>query len=143
MTIGIGYLWDNSPHSKIRKSLLGRAIVGSCHGLSNRCRFVLANQQSESYAPATEVEIIRFLHFPFRELLWNLSTQVNIVILDSWITVFDPSMGKLRCFITFLFYALFYPIISSILATLANLSPWSDSIRMHTCSPFLIKLFLR
>ena len=59
------------------ESLLGRAGVGSCPGLNNWCTFGFANQQAGSYAPATELDIIRFWPLTFQELVWHLSTQVN------------------------------------------------------------------
>ena len=39
--------------------------------------------------------------------------------------------------------ALVYPSIASNLVTLANLSPKSDSVYTHNCSPFLRKTLLR
>ena len=45
-SIGIGDLKDNSSHRKIREILLGSAGVGRHPGLSNRCTFLLANQQA-------------------------------------------------------------------------------------------------
>ena len=77
LNIGIGALRENSTNRKIRESLLGIAGVGSCPGLSKRCTFVLTNQQAESYAPATELELIRFRPLPFGDLVWNLRTQVK------------------------------------------------------------------
>ena len=46
-------------------------------------------------------------------------------------------------FITFLVYALVYPIIASNLVILDNLSPWYDSVYTHTCPTFLSKPILR
>ena len=91
--------------------------------------FELANQQTGRYAPATELEIIRFQPLPFRELVWHLSTQVNGSDLTAYITVFNPRRGKCRQLITFLVYDIVYPIIASNLMTLANLSPWYDSVQ--------------
>ena len=73
----MGALRDNSSHRKIREILLERTGVGSCHGLSNQCTFGLGNQYSGSYAPTTELEIIMFRPFPFREIVWHLRTKVN------------------------------------------------------------------
>ena len=142
LNIGIGALQDNSAHRKIRVSILGSAEVGSCPGLSKRCTFLLTNQQAGSYAPATELDLIRFWPLPFGELVWHLSTQMNNGNLDAYITVFEPRRGKCRRFIPFLFYALVYPIISSNLVNLDTLSTWFDSVRMHTCSPLSRKPLL-
>ena len=38
---------------------------------------------------------------------------------------------------------LVYPSITSNLVTLATLSPWSDSVYTHTCSPFSRQPLLR
>ena len=81
LTIGIEALRENSDHRKIRESLLGSAGVVRCPGLSNRCKFVLANQQAGKYIYATGLELIRFRPLPLGELVWHLSTQVN----DSYI----------------------------------------------------------
>ena len=126
---------------KFRFIRLGSAGVGSCPRLSNQCTFGLANQQARRHPPNTELEFIRFWTLMFGELVWNLSTQVNNGILAAYIAVFDLRRGKL--FITFLVYALVYPIIASNLATISTLIPWSDSFRAHTCSPFLRKPLLR
>ena len=80
---------------------------------------------------------------PFGELVWYLSTQVKNSDLVAYITVFDPRRDKRRRFIPFLVYYLVYPIISSNLVTLDTISPWSDSICTHTCSPFVSKHLLR
>ena len=143
LTIGIGDLWENYSYRNIRESLLRRAGVGSCLGVSNHCMFGLANQQAGRFAPATQLELIRFWPFPFGELMWHLITQVNNGDLADQITVFYPRRGKCRRFITFLVYAMVYPSISSNLVTLATLSPWYDSVCTHTCSPFLRKTLLR
>ena len=78
LTIGIWSLWENSTHRKIRESLLGSAGVGSCPSLRKRCTFGLDIQQAGIYVPNTELELIKFRPFPFRELVWHLSTQVNV-----------------------------------------------------------------
>ena len=44
MTIGKGALQKNYVHRKIMEILLGRAGVDSCSGVSNQCKFGLANQ---------------------------------------------------------------------------------------------------
>ena len=75
--------------------------------------------------------------------MWHLRTQVNDGNLSAWITLFDPSRFNSRRFIPFLVYALLYPIIASNLVTLDTLSPWYDSVRTHTCSPFSRKLPLK
>ena len=75
--------------------------------------------------------------------MWHLSTQVNDSDLADYITVFDPRRDKRRRFIPFLVYALVYPIIASNLVTLDTLSPCSESVCTHTCSPFLSKPLLR
>ena len=67
--IGVGSLRDNSAHRNIREILLGSAVVGRFPRLSNRCMFGLANQFSGRYTPATELELIRFQHFPLGELV--------------------------------------------------------------------------
>ena len=48
-TIGIGDLWRNSAHRKIRKSLLWSAGFCRCPRLSNRCTCWLDNQQDGKY----------------------------------------------------------------------------------------------
>ena len=111
--------------------------MGSCTGVSNRCTFGLANQYAGSYAPATELELIRFRPLPFGELVWHLNTQVNYSDLAAYITVFDPMRGKCRRLIPFLVYALVYASIASNLMKLANLSPCSNYVRTHTYSPLL------
>ena len=125
------------------KGLLGREGVGGCPGLSNRCMCGLDNQQAGSYTPANELELISFWPFPFGGIVWHLSTQVNYGIITFYIIVSDPRRGERRRFILFLVYALVYPIISSNLVTLTNLSIWSDSVSTHNCSPFLRKPPLR
>ena len=135
-TIGVGYLPENSTHNKIRERFLGSVGVGSCPGLKNRCTFGLANQHNGSYSPATKLELIRFRTFPFRELVWHLSTQVNYGNIAAYITVFELRRGNCRRFIPFLFYTLVYPSICIILDTL---SPWSESVCTHICSSFLMK----
>ena len=77
LNIGIGALRDNSAHRNIREGLLGSAGVGSCPGVSNRCTFLLANQQAGENIPATELKLDRFRHFPLGDLVWHLSKQVN------------------------------------------------------------------
>ena len=132
MNIGIGALWDNYAHSKITVIFLVNVGVDSCPGVSNQCMLGLAYQQSWKYFPATELDIIRFWPFPFRYLMWHLSTQVNDGILSTYMNVSDPSRGKRRCFSTFLVYALVYLSIASILVTLDTLSHWSEYFHMHT-----------
>ena len=39
------------------------------------------------FEPATELELNRFRPLPFREILWNLSTQVNGNFIAAYITV--------------------------------------------------------
>ena len=112
-------------------------------GLSNRCTFGLDNQLVGTFAPPTELEINRFQHLPFGELVWHLSTQVNSGLLAVYITAFDLRRDKFRWLIPCLVYAMFYPVIYSNLLNLANLSPNSDSFCMHTCSPFSRKPLLR
>ena len=73
----------------------------------------------------------------------HLSTQINNRDLDAYIYVFDPGRDKPRRFIPFLVYSLVYPSISSNLVVLDTLSPWSDSVYTHTCSPLLGKSLLR
>ena len=143
LTIGIGALWGNVSHRKIREIIVGSAGVGSCPGLINRCTYGLAKQKSGSHTPATELELIGFWHFPFRDLVWHLSIQVNNGLLADYIAVFDLRRGKSRRFIPFLVYALVYPSISNNLVTLATLSPWSEFFCTHTFSPFLSKALLR
>ena len=123
--------------------LLGSAGVGSCPGISKWCKLGLVYQQSGSYAPTTELELIRFLRFPFGEIMWHLRTQVNDSLLAYYITVFELSRGNIRRFIPFLVYALVYMSIASNLLTFATLSPCSGSVVTHTCSPFLRKPLLR
>ena len=113
-----------------------------CHGLSNRCKFGLANQQAGKYISATELELNRFRSLPLGDLVWHLITQVKNSDIATYITVFDSRRDKRRLFIPFQVYALVYPIISSNLVTLDTLSPWSDSVCTHTCSPLLSKPFL-
>ena len=108
--------------------LLGSAGVVSCPILSNQCMFGLSNQQNGSYAPATELEFIRFWTLPFRELVWHLNTQVNNGDLTTYITFFDPMRGNRRRFVPFLVYSLVYPSIDSKLVILATLSPWYDAL---------------
>ena len=92
--------------------------------------------------PLLNYILIGFRLCPYREIVWHLSTQANNSILSIYITVFDPRRGKRRCFIPFLVYSLVYPSIDSNLVTLATLSPRSDSVYTHTCSPFLSKPLL-
>ena len=63
------------------ESLLESAGVGRCPGLSNRCNFVLDNQQNGKYISATELDLNRFRPLPLRGIMWHLSTQVNDVYL--------------------------------------------------------------
>ena len=94
-----------------------------CPGLSNRCTFGLANRQAGNFVPITELELNWFHTLPFGELMGHLRTQVNNGILAAYITFFDPSRDKRRCFIPCLVYALVYPSIASSLVTLATLNP--------------------
>ena len=143
LTKGIGSLWDNYSHRNIRESPLGSAGVGRCPGLSNRCTFWLAKKHDGKYISATELELNRFWTFPLGGIVCHLSTQVNDSDISAYINVFDPRRYKHRRFIPFLVCALLYSSIYSNLATLANLSPCYDSVRTHTCSPFLRKPLLR
>ena len=102
--------------------------MGSCPGLSNPYTFGLANQQSERYAPATELYLIRFRPLPFRDLMWHLVTQVNDGDIASYITVFDPIRVKHGLFVPFLVYSLVYLIIDSNLVVLDTLSPWYEPL---------------
>ena len=117
--------------------------MGRCIGLSNHCKFELANQLAGRYTPAIELELIRFRPLPLRDIVWHLITQVNGSDIAAWINVFDLRRGKRRKFIPFLVYALLYPIIASNLVTLATISPCYDSVCTHTCSNFLSKPLLR
>ena len=117
--------------------------MGSCLFLSNRCTFALANQLSVRYIPTTELDIFRFRAFSLGELVWHLITQVNNIDLSTYINILDLRRSKRRRFIPCLVYALVYHSISINLVNLATLSPWSDSVFTHTCSPFLSKPLLR
>ena len=86
LNIGIGSLRENSTHRNIRKILLGSTWVGSCPSISNQCTLGLSNQQARIYAPNTELEIIRFQPFPFRELVCHLIKQVNDNLLAAYTT---------------------------------------------------------
>ena len=143
LNIGIWSLWENPAYRNSRKILSGRAGVGRCTGLSNWCTFGLVNQQAGKYITDTELELIMFCPLPLGEMLCHLSTQVKGSDTDAYIAVFDPRRDNTRRFIPFMVYDLFYSSISSNLATLANLSPCYDSVRTHTCSPFLRKPLLR
>ena len=136
LPIGVEYLRENSSHRKIRGSLLGSAVIGSCPRITNRCMLGFTNQHAGSYAPATELDLIMFWPLPLGETVWNLSTQVNDSLISSYIDVFDLRRGKRRCFNPFPVYNLVYPSISSNLVTLSTLSPYYDSVCMHTCYPF-------
>ena len=65
LTTGIGALRENYGLRNIREIL------------------DLANQHAGSYAPAAELELIRFIPFPFGQLMWHLSTQVTEFVLDA------------------------------------------------------------
>ena len=143
LNIGIGYLWGSSTHSKMAETVSGISGVGSCTGIIKRCTLGLSNQQTVIYAPATELDIIRFWLFPFRDIMWHLITKVNGGILSVYINVFEPMRGKQRRLTPFLVYALVYPNIASNLVNLYNLSPWSEYLCMHTCSPFYRNPLLR
>ena len=132
-TIWIGSLWEHFDNRKIRESLLVSAVLGSCTGISNQCMLVLANQKSERYSPATELESIRFWSLPFGNLVWHISTQLNDGLIVAYIIVFYPRRGKSRCFIPFMVYALVYPNIYRNLVAFAALSPWCDSFWKHIC----------
>ena len=136
LNIWIGVLWDNYYHRKIREGLLGSAGVVSFTGLSNWCKFELANQQAGISASATELELIRFWPFPFLEIVWQPSTQVNNDNIPAYINVFGPRRGKRRRFIKFMVYDMIYTSIDINLMNLATLNPLSDSVRTHTCYPF-------
>ena len=138
-TIGIGYLQENSTHINIRESLLGNAGVGSCPGISNWCKNDWPTNTLGDKIPGTELELLQFCSFPFGLLVRHLVTQVNNSLLAAQFIVFYLRRSKRRIFIFFLIYVLVYPSIYSILATLDALSPWSDSVCTHTCSPFLRK----
>ena len=112
-------------------------------GLSNRCTFGLDNQLVGTFAPPTELEINRFQHLPFGELVWHLSTQVNSGLLATQITGFEPRRDKSRWFIPCLVYALLYLSNASKTVTLDTLSHWYDSVCKHTCSPFSRRPLLR
>ena len=64
--------------------------------------------------------------------MWHLSTQLNDIYLDAYITVVDARGGNHRIFIPFLVYDMVYPIIASNIVTLATLSTWPESVRTHT-----------
>ena len=130
-------------NGKKTKSFQHYSYICRCPVLSNRCMFGLANQLAGSFVPASELELNKFRPLPFRELLWHLSTQVINGVLAAQITVFEPSRDTRRCFLPCLVYALVCPSIASNLVTLATLSPWSESVCMHTCSPLMRKPLLR
>ena len=136
LTIGIGSFQESYTHRKIRESLLGSAGVVGFLGISNRCTLLLANHQAGIYAPDNYLVIIRFCPLPFGGIVLHLITQVNDGLLSTYITIFDPRRVKCRRCIPFLFYALVYPVIASNLVNLDNLSPFSDYVYIHTCSPF-------
>ena len=143
LNIGIGSLWENSANRKIRESLLGSAGLGMCPGLSNRCKFWLANKQAGKYIFTTELDLNRFWPLPFGEIVWHLRTQVNDSDISAYITVFETRRDKSRCFIPSLFYNLVYPSIASNPITLATLSPWYESVCTPTRSLFFRKSLLR
>ena len=64
-----GHLGLEQVHGKIRESLLRIAGVGSFLGTSNQCNLGLVYQQAGRYAPAAEIEIIRFCTLPFGDLV--------------------------------------------------------------------------
>ena len=135
LNIGIGFLQENSINRKIRESLLWRAGVGRCPGLSNWCTFWLANKQSGKYIYDNELELNRFQTLPLGELVWHLSIQVKNSDPAAYINVFDPRRDKRRRFITFMVYDLVYLSIASNLVTLDALSPWSDYVCTHPWYP--------
>ena len=90
--------------------------------------FVLSNQLSGRYTPATELDLIRFWPSPLGDLVWHLITQVNDGLLAAYIIVFDPRRVKRRHFIQFMVYALVCMSLSSNLVALATLIPWFDSV---------------
>ena len=128
---------------KYSKGFEQYSYVCRCSDLRHPCTFGLANRLSGRFSSATELELNLFRPFPFGELVQHLSTQVNNGLLSASITVFYLRRNNRMCFIPFLVYAMVYPIISSNLVTLATLSPGSDSVYMHTCSPFSRKPLLR
>ena len=83
LDIGIVALRDKYAHRNIREILLGSSGVGRCPGLSNRCKFLLANQQAGKYISATELELNMFRPLPLGELVWHLRTKVNDNDLDA------------------------------------------------------------
>ena len=114
-----------------------------CPSLSNQFTFGLANQLAGRFVPATELEITRSRTSPFGDLVWHLMTQVNNGLLAAYITDFDPKRDKRRCFIPCLVYALAYLSIASNLVTLATISPRSECVCTHICSPFSKKPLLK
>ena len=101
--------------------------------------FGLANILAGRFVPATELELNRFRPFPFGDILWHLSTQVNNGLLAAYIIVLEPRRGNCWCFITCLVYALVYLSIASNLVTLATLSTWSEFVYTHINRGFLKK----
>ena len=83
----------------IRVSLI--SFSWQVSSLSNRCTFSLANGFYGRFISRYWVSWIGFGLCPSRQLVWHLSTQVNIGILDVYITVFDPRRGKRGCFMPF------------------------------------------
>ena len=58
--------------------VLYRRLSRQVHGLSNRCTFALANGLAGRFISRYWVSLIGFKLCPSRELVWHLSTQVNI-----------------------------------------------------------------
>ena len=63
-----------------------------------------------------------FQPFPFGELMWHLSTQVNNGFLAAFIAFLNLRRDKRRSFISCLVYVLVYLGIASNLVTLDTLS---------------------
>ena len=102
------YNWSNTMFYKIHQGIerthtcvLSRRISQQVHGLSNRCTFALANGLAGMFISRYWVSLIGFGLRPFMELVWHLSTQVNICYLAVYITVFERRRGERRCFIPF------------------------------------------
>ena len=55
-----------------------RRLSQQVHGLRNRCTFALENGLAGRFISRYWVSLIGFDLCPFRELVWHLSTQVNI-----------------------------------------------------------------
>ena len=102
------YNWSNTMFYQIKQGMkrtdtcvLSRKLSRQVHGLINCCKFALANSLAGIFISRYWVSLIGFGLCPFRELVWHLSTQVNIGYLAVYITIFDPKRGKRKCFIPF------------------------------------------